>query len=81
MSISERCSPLISRLYDRPCMRAAALMRAIHSARNCALALAPIAIGVLPGLDDRLLGDPVDLAARAVVALRFAQDFLCRAGR
>ncbi len=40
------------------------------------LALPAIAIRVLAGLDDRLLGSLVKLAARAVIALRFLEDFL-----
>src|SRR5690606_29194073 len=41
-----------------------------------ALALAPVAVGVLPRLDDGLLRDPEDLAAGAVVALRLVEDLL-----
>ena len=41
-----------------------------------ALALATIAIGVLPGLDDGLLGDPEHLSARAVVSLGLIENLL-----
>src|SRR5690606_392024 len=40
------------------------------------LALAAVAIGILAGLDDRLLGDPVDLAAGTGVALRLVHYLL-----
>ena len=40
------------------------------------LALAPIAIRVLAGLDNRLLGRLVKFAARAVIALRLGEDLL-----
>src|SRR5690606_34232918 len=39
-----------------------------------ALALPPVAIGVLPGLDDGLLRRAIDLAACAVVTLGLGQD-------
>jgi hypothetical protein len=40
------------------------------------LALAPVAVLVLAGLDDRLLGGLEKFAASAVVALGFREDFL-----
>jgi hypothetical protein len=41
-----------------------------------ALVLPPVAVGVLSGLDDGLLGDAIDLAAGVVVTLRFAKNLL-----
>src|SRR6516164_8256186 len=44
-----------------------------------ALVLPPVAIGVLPGLDDGLLRRAIDLAAGVVVALRLAKNLLVTA--
>src|SRR5262249_54145393 len=44
-----------------------------------ALVLPAIAVGILPGLDDGLLGGAVNLAAGVVVALRLAKNLLVTA--
>src|SRR5581483_9782042 len=41
-----------------------------------ALLVAAIAIGILPGAHDRLLGDAIDLAATAAVTLGLVENFL-----
>src|SRR5581483_13127 len=46
-----------------------------------ALLSAPVAICILAGLDDRLLGGAIDLAAGVVVALRLAENLLVTAPR
>jgi hypothetical protein len=57
-------------------MRAAALMRCDPQRAELALALTTVAVGVLAGLDDGLLGDAIDLAAGTVIALGLFQDLL-----
>ena len=44
-----------------------------------ALLRATVAVGVLAGLDDRLLGGAEDLAPGVVVALRLGENFLVTA--
>src|SRR5690606_13095408 len=46
-----------------------------------ALLRPPVAEGILPRLDDGLLGGAVHLAPRVVVALGLAEDFLVTAAR
>src|SRR5436189_3624559 len=46
-----------------------------------ALLVAPIAVGILPRLHHRLLGDAVDVAAAAAEALRLLQDLLVARAR
>ena len=41
-----------------------------------ALFLTTVTIGVLAGLDDRLLGDPEDFASGAIIALGLFEDLL-----
>ena len=56
-------------------------MRAIHSARNVALLVAAVAVGVLPRLHHRLLGDAVDVLAAAAEALGLLEDLLVARAR
>ena len=60
-------------------MRAAALMRADPQRAELALVLPPVAVGVLAGLDDRLLGGAIDLAPGVVIALGLAKNLLVTA--
>src|SRR5262245_1659748 len=46
-----------------------------------ALLLPAVAVGILPGLHHRLLGDAVDVAAAAAEALRLAEDLLVARAR
>ena len=56
-------------------------MRAIHSARNSRFLLAAVAVGVLPRLHHRLLGDAEDVAAAAAEALGLVEDLLVARAR
>ena len=56
-------------------------MRAIHSARNSRFLCAAVAVGVLPRLHHRLLGDAEDVLAAAAEALGLREDLLVPGAR
>src|SRR5580658_3415712 len=63
-------------------MRACRRVDALNPQRaELALFLAPVAVGVLAGLDDRLLGSAKYLAPRVVIPLGLAKDLLVSSTR
>src|SRR6185437_2802552 len=74
----------LAQTVDDPSVGQAVETRCRVDARNperaeLALLLAPVAVGILPRLDDGLLRRAIDLAPGVVIALRLAENFLVTA--